>query len=81
MTAVTGLPVTPVTLWYKHDSQKDDWVYNHLEKGHVVAPQPKPKCGQRWGGAWEYKHVWLTDHLPAKVVWISPEEASELEAL
>jgi hypothetical protein len=61
----------PITAWYKivADGKED---YNHFEDGHVVQTHPSPKGTEHksmWkNGKWVYKHVYLTNDLPPKMV-------------
>lgn len=69
----------PVTLWFR-ENPVDGCSFNHIEDGHPAVTKPTPKCEAHktlWkGGRWSKVHVWLTDTLPQRVVFYSPEDLS-----
>lgn len=49
-----------VTLWYRYDSKKEEYVYNHLEEGIAkwTTPVPMFKSQNHWkSGVWHKKQA------------------------
>lgn len=62
----------PITLWSRWVKTNDEyqWVFNHIEDGHVTAELPTfkmPEHKRVWQGKWMFEHAWLTNQLPGVV--------------
>lgn len=68
--------MTPCTMWYRH--QGHGWEFNHMAPGHESGERPSqrhPNHERAWGsGEWDRDHAWLTDAIPPRVVYYSPED-------
>lgn len=68
-----------VTMWYRFDTQTQQFEPNHLGDGHEATDRPAARHASHvkgWsGGKWQKVHCWLTDDVPPRIVYYSPDEA------